>query len=173
MLPFFCGRRTLSQTPEKWECKHENYVMCNKFNKTIISSDWAWIKLHGLCSVASDTFTGMSRNLNYSTQKHSVKQITFVKQKANIISYKSAKTDGQDDYQIQGYEMTNEHLLQAQSLVLPQKQLLLKRFIRHFKVSAAHLDLGLRITWSGELSYSSWFQHVLPKLWKQTEDRIQ
>lgn len=50
-------------------------------------------------------------DFNTKTKGHSVKQkkkkIMFVKQKANIISYKSAKTDGQDDHRMQHYEMTD------------------------------------------------------------------
>lgn len=51
-----------------------------------------------------------------------------VKQKANIISYQSAKTDGQDDNQIQHCEMTEtgSRLLQSESLVFLQEQLILK-----------------------------------------------
>lgn len=88
-----------------------------------------------------------------------------VKQEANIISYKSAKTDGQEDNQIQHYEMTEtwSRLLQSESLVFLQKQLIFKRLIRHFKVSAAHLDSKLRIICLDELPFSSCFQHVLPK----------
>lgn len=54
----------------------------------------------------------MDINSDYSMQKQeniqlNIKQIMFLKEKANIITYKSAKTDGQDDHQIEHYEMTD------------------------------------------------------------------